>query len=530
MELVVRWQPNQRLAWNVWDDQKTTRAALGGARGGSKSGFLRRWLLLRRLKYPNTAGLLLRRTLPELQRSHLLKLFGEFPQLRAYYHEQKKMLALPNGSVQFFASAPGPKDVAKFYSDEFADIGIDEAQEFSQDEIERLSGSNRCTTNADILPKMGFSFMPGLSESGIPPVGLPYLKRVFIEKALRGEEIEHAWHFQQVFAWDNIEWARKPLTKDHVTDKQFYSWSQNKRRDYFLQRTVFGKQLRGLTNESLRDAWLYGKWDAFQGQYFPNFTYTRHTAPLAEIAARIHTWDQFWVSGDWGHDHPASFHLHCRDEHGHIFTVAEVWGREMGERKIGEAVGKMCRGENIGLKPGPLEIQAFPLSWDAFGRLNPFTKRAITTMIAEALPSNVPAPVPADASPGSRISGWRLMSEILDADGWTIARECTKLIECLPTLVRDMQRNSEDVLKVDYSENYVGDDPADDARYGLQWMRAAAEVPTEVQAERRIAQLEQELDQYGRPLSKTAIMMRLAFAERPKPPRAPWRIGGDRER
>ena len=65
---------------------------------------------------------------------------------------------------------------------------------------------------------------------------------------------------------------------------------------------------------------------------------------------------------------------------------------------------------------------------------------------------------------------------------WTVSRDCPKLIECLPTLLRDMERNSEDVLKLDYSENHVGDDPADSARYGLQYMCRAPAVPTEVRA------------------------------------------------
>jgi hypothetical protein len=49
---------------------------------------------------------------------------------------------------------------------------------------------------------------------------------------------------------------------------------------------------------------------------------------------------------------------------------------------------------------------------------------------------------------------------LLEDDAWLIADTCGKLIECIPTLVRD-ERRMEDIRKVD------GDDPADAARYGL---------------------------------------------------------------
>jgi len=126
------------------------------------------------------------------------------------------------------------------------------------------------------------------------------------------------------------------------------------------------------------------------------------------------------------------------------------------------------------------------MSWDAFGKLNKVTRKSITEMVGDALPAGIPKPAPGDASPGSRISGWRNMYNLLDSGGWIISRECTKLIECLPTLVRDMERNTEDVLKVDYSENYIGDDAADCARMGLQHELQVAGIPPEVRIERKV--------------------------------------------
>ena len=59
---------------------------------------------------------------------------------------------------------------------------------------------------------------------------------------------------------------------------------------------------------------------------------------------------------------------------------------------------------------------------------------------------------------------------------WHISEDCPRLIECLPSLVRD-PKNTEDVLKVDYSSNQIGDDPYDCSRMGLQYMLGSSRRP-----------------------------------------------------
>lgn len=277
-DIEIRLQPKQSEIWRRWDVLKCTRNGFGGARGGAKSGGGRRCMLLRRLQYPHTTGLILRRTYPELYKSHIVKLFEEYPETRAWWRESSKELQCPKGSRLFFGSAETERDLSAYYSAEFADIMVDEAQEFSQNELERLSGSNRCTSNSAITPGMLYTFMPGVSETGLPPKGLEYLRRVLVNGEQRGEEAKQKWTFVQAFAWDNIEWARKELEADGVSEEEFYSWSPEARREYFVTRTDFGAVLSAITDQFLREAWLDGKWGVFQGQYFTNFSYDRHQA------------------------------------------------------------------------------------------------------------------------------------------------------------------------------------------------------------------------------------------------------------
>jgi phage terminase large subunit len=426
-------------------------------------------MLLRRMKYPKTNGLILRRTYNELYKSHIIKLFEEYPHMRAWYRESHKELNLPNGSKLFFGSAEHEGDMENFYSSEFADIWPDEAQEFSQSELEKLAGSNRCTSNPDIMSKMIFTFMPGFSENGLPPKGLSYLKRVFADHDLRGPEKQKQWKFIQAFAWDNIEWARKELERDGIDEEAFYSWSPEVRREYFL-RSEYGATLAAMTDEHLRDAWLEGKWDVFQGQYFSNFDQTKHVISDKEVQERIRPWHKRWLSGDWGFDHPHAIYKHVIDETGHVITYWEQWAREVGEVDLGKQISAACAGE---------KFIAFPFSWDA-GKQSPRSPRQApkshVQLINDTLAPGIPKAFPADSSPGSRISRARLMSQMLDSGFWQISEKCVHLIECLPSLIRD-PKNTEDVMKVDYPENNIGDDPYDAASMGLQFMCGSSKKP-----------------------------------------------------
>src|SRR5262249_44907978 len=151
------------------------------------------------------------------------------------------------------------------------------------------------------------------------------------------------------------------------------------------------------------------------------------------------------------------------------------WDRRVGEKEWGERITEASHGE---------KIKAFVFSWDA-GRLSPRSSlkipKSISQLLTEALGPGIPHPHPADSSPGSRMSGFRLMAQSLDSNTWLISDSCPKLIECLPTLIRD-EDDPETVLKVDYAEgDTVGDDPADSARMGLQYDRSPNAKPLEEQ-------------------------------------------------
>jgi hypothetical protein len=237
-----------------------------------------------------------------------------------------------------------------------------------------------------------------------------------------------------------------------------------------------------------------GEWNVYTGQYFPQFnnwpdddphgrTGPRHVIPAAEAMRMLKPWHTRTLSGDWGYEHPSCYLWHAKTEDNRIITYREEWGRHVSEEEWGERVTAASRGERL---------SAFPFSWDA-GKQSPRSRpkfpQSIMQLLNAALGKEMPRPFPADSSPGSRKSGFRLMAQLLDADMWLISDACPKLIECLPALIRDPD-DPESVLKVDYTEgDTLGDDPADSARMGLQYMLKGAEIPRSVVIEQELAKI-----------------------------------------
>lgn len=272
IDLDIWLQPKQDDLWHLVDESSFIDIGYGGRRGGGKSGGMRRILLLRRLKYAQTNGLIIRRTYDELYKNHIEPLFREYPFMRKWWLEKHKELQFPNGSKLFFGYAEHEKDLDKFVGSEFGDICAEEAGLFSQRELQKLKGSCRWTGNNLFTPKMLYSFMPaGRSHF--------YLKRIFIDRLYEGDEDPQQFAFVEAYGWDNVEWCRKLLQRDSLTEKDFYKWPDAQRKEYFLK-SDYAKVLLSL-DEELRSAWLDGSWDKFEGLVFPS------------LNDKIHDLDQF---------------------------------------------------------------------------------------------------------------------------------------------------------------------------------------------------------------------------------------------
>jgi hypothetical protein len=142
------------------------------------------------------------------------------------------------------------------------------------------------------------------------------------------------------------------------------------------------------------------------------------------------------------------FHGSRNTGHGsRIVTYREFVQSGLSPRMLAQGIAERSGRENIS--------EVF-LSPDAFAHRT--AEASIAEQLGDVLIANgLPRPAAAD---DDRIGGWQFMYQLLESNTWVITENCAKLIECMPTLVRDLAR-SEDIRKMD------GDDPADSARYGL---------------------------------------------------------------
>lgn len=279
----------------------------GGAKGGGKSWALRTKQILRRLNYPGSKGLLLRRTFPELSRTHIIKIKEELPRGGWQYNNQSHSFVFPNGSTLECGSCQYEADVLNYQGAEYDDIAIDEATQFTEYQFNILKSCLR-TVRKDLKTQLYLGANPG-------GVGHGWVKREFIT----GKLDEH--HFVPAKVWDN------PVLMEADPD--------------------YVHTLEKLPVE-LRRMYLEGDWDIFAGQVFWEFRREKHIVdefeyPI-ELCPKI-------ISFDWGYNAPGCASWLAFTPEGRVYQYRELyqtqkapieWAKEikvfLGVEKIQEVV------------------------------------------------------------------------------------------------------------------------------------------------------------------------------------------------
>ena len=213
---------------------RTKHVGFGGARGGGKSWAVRTKAKLLSLRYAGIRILIVRRTYPELINNHIKILRLELLDI-ATYNDKDKVLTFQNGSTINFAYCAKDGDLDRLQGVEYDVIFLDEATQLSEYQMKTITA---CLRGVNDFPKrVYYTCNPGGQ-------GHQYIKRIFLDKKYNAGEIPGEYTFIQSLVTDN-----KVLMKSQP--------------DYI-------KQLEALPPK-LREAWLYGRWDIFEGQFFEEF-------------------------------------------------------------------------------------------------------------------------------------------------------------------------------------------------------------------------------------------------------------------
>lgn len=389
-KLTLRGVPNEKQ--KQFFSATSRFVAYGGARGGGKSWALRRKLVLMCAKWDGISCLIIRRSYPELRENHIRPLRAELAGI-AKYSESQKAFTFPNGSRIRLGYLESESDVQRYQGAEFDIIALDEATQLTEYQFQTLKA---CLRGTNGLPKrMYITCNPG-------GVGHGWVKRLFIDREYRASEKAEDYSFIQALVYDN-----KKLIKENP--------------EYL-------SQLESLPPE-LREAWLYGKWDVFSGQFFSEFDADIHTEEFVSPPEE----SVIYAAMDYGLDMLAVVFV-AVDKNGRAFVFDELCEKNLIVSKAAEKILEKSKGYNITSFIAPADL------WNR----QKDSGKSIFELFAEN-------GVPLTKISGSRVEGWLALKEwlkVYEKDGkkesaMVISRQCKDLVAYLPRLLYDKKNPSD---------------------------------------------------------------------------------------
>ena len=361
--------------------------AYGGARGGGKSWALRRKLIGLCLNYAGIRCLLIRRSLGEIKSNHLIPMLKEYGEILTY-SENEKAISFENGSKIIFGYCSCDRDVLRYQGQEYDIIAIDEATQLSEYQFSIFRASLRGVN--DFPKRIYLTCNPG-------GIGHSWVKRLFIDRDFRENEDPMDYRFIPALVYDNeVLLNRDPTYVD---------------------------QLKALP-QRLRDAWLNGRWDVFEGQFFSEFNEDIHVVDANVIPKNAGR----FIAFDYGFDMLAVLLL-AKDTQGNIYVERELCQPNLTLGEAAVAIVEFISGDFV---------EYAVASPDLWNRRQDSGKSGFEIMQTI---SKMPPMIAAD---DRRIPGWRTLKEYLSQrDGKPklfICRECSELIHCMQSLLCDKNR------------------------------------------------------------------------------------------
>lgn len=230
-------EPNEKQLRFLKDTHRHT--AYGGARGGGKSWAIRYKAILLGLRYDGIRVLIVRKTYSELINNHISPLLCVLHGI-ARYNKTEKCFTFPhrkagNPSTIKFGYCASDSDLDQYQGAEYDVIFLDEATQLREEWITKINAAVRGTN--DFPKRTYYTCNPGGVSHG-------YIKRLFIDREYKDGEDPDNYSFTQALVTDNT--ALMAMQPEYKKDLE-------------------------ILPEKLKQAWLYGNWDIFDGMFFEDF-------------------------------------------------------------------------------------------------------------------------------------------------------------------------------------------------------------------------------------------------------------------
>lgn len=392
----------------------------GGSRGGGKSHVSRIKAILLALNYPGIQILLLRRTLAELRENHVIQLQKilncQKQNKIATFKDATKEFIFPNGSRIVLGYCDNEKDVLQYQGQAYEVIILEEATHFTEFQFEALTESNRLSGNMKVAfkPRMYFTCNPG-------GVGHAWVKRLFIDRDYNENENPDDYVFIPSNVFEN---------------------------EYLMENDPgYVKTLEALP-EDRKQAMLYGNWDVYDGQYFPEFDRKIHVIEPFEIP---NSWLKY-AALDYGLDMFAVT-FHAIDTEFNDYVYNEIHKTNL---IVSEAANELKN------NPDFKKLKNIFAPPDLWNRRNDSGKSAEEIFYDNG--------VTLDKCSNDRKAGWLAVKEwikpIIKRDAETgkeyktsklrIFNNCVNLIRCLPQLQHD-DKDPNDVATQPHEITHITD-------------------------------------------------------------------------
>jgi phage terminase large subunit len=361
------------------------------------------------INYAGISMLLIRRTYPELRDNHIRPLLSELSGV-CTYSDTKKCFEFPGGSTLRLGYLDNDSDLLRYQGQEYDVVAIDEATQLTE---YQFSIFGACVRGVNDFPKRIYlTCNPG-------GVGHAWVKRLFIDRDFRGGENPDDYLFIQALVTDN---------------------------DVLLERDAeYLGRLKSLSPK-LRDAWLYGRWDVFEGQFFSEFDQETHVCAKRDVPSE----GRYFLAFDYGFDMLAALLL-LSDSDGRVFVVKELCVPGLTLSEAGMRISE----EFASFRPE--YAVASPDLWN---------RRQDSGLSGFEIMQRIGGMPPMVAADDRRIAGWRVVRDYLGGHGGEarlkICSGCTELIHSMTSLLCDKNR-AEDAASEPHSVTHA----PEALRYGL---------------------------------------------------------------
>ena len=266
----------------------------GGAAGPGKSHGARWGLYRRCLRIPQFEALLLRRTFPELESTHLLRMAQEAESVGATFTKSDRLIQWPNGSFIRCGHMEEAADVQKYLSTDYDAIVADEGSTFDPTALFELVTRAR-SSKPQVIAAGGARFWV-VSNPGGPSSSR--LLDFFIDHSPDFDDFAPAL----ARAYRPEDWVYIPA---YLEDNPYMD-------------PGYESQL-ALTSKWRYEQLRHGDWRVFMGQFFSQFNERRHVKDLGDLGD-----DVMWFrSLDWGFNAPGCWGFYAILPDGRIYKRSD---------------------------------------------------------------------------------------------------------------------------------------------------------------------------------------------------------------